>query len=69
MKLLALRDLYHLLVIVLVQITAWLPATKVRPWLVASIASVAHRVQVRKRHLAEANLATAIDSDLDESDR
>ena len=69
MKLLALRDLYHLLVIVLVQITAWLPATKVRPWLVASIASVAHRVQVRKRHLAEANLATAIDSDLDESER
>jgi lauroyl/myristoyl acyltransferase len=69
MKLLALRDLYHLFVIVLVQITAWLPATRVKPWLVALIASVAHRVQVRKRHLAEANLASAIDGNLDESER
>ncbi len=69
MKLLALRDLYHFLVIVLVQATAWLPATRVKPWLVAFIASVAHRVQARKRRLAEANLAIAIDSSLDESAR
>jgi KDO2-lipid IV(A) lauroyltransferase len=69
MKLLSLRDLYHLLVIVLLRITVWLPGTRVKPWLVGCIASVAHRVQARKRHLAEANLAMAIDGNLDESER